>query len=202
MLNAMGFITAGGRSSRMGVDKAWLELGGQAMIEKVIAALKPVASTVAIIANVPEYARLGLPVFADEQSGIGPLEAIRTAMANSATSQFFLVGCDLPFVTAELFRFLLSIAGDHQAVVPIGADGKLEPLCAVYRAEALPIVTKLIAKGDRKVSRLFDPTSTRFVVFEELRHLKRSELFFENINTPEDYARAAQSLQSRTESIT
>src|SRR6185295_7243253 len=151
MLNAMGFITAGGRSSRMGTDKAWLELDGQAMIEKVIAALAPVASSLAIIANRPEYIRLGLPVFADEQSGIGPLEAIRTAMANSATPSFLLVSCDLPFVTTDLFRFLLSIRGDHQAVVPIGADGKLEPLCAVYRAEVMPIVTKLIAQGERKV---------------------------------------------------
>ena len=88
------------------------------MIEKVIAALAPVTSALAIIANNPEYARLGLPVFADKQTGIGPLEAIRTALANSATSRIVLVGCDLPFVSEDLFRFLLKIPGDHQAVVP------------------------------------------------------------------------------------
>src|SRR5438046_2516502 len=112
MINTTGFITAGGRSSRMGTDKAWLELGGRAMIEQVIAALAPVTGSVAIIANSAEYARLGLPVFADAQSGIGPLEAIRTALANSATSRVLLVGCDLPFVTEDLFRFLLNISGD------------------------------------------------------------------------------------------
>lgn len=198
MINATGFITAGGRSSRMGTDKAWLELGGRAMIEQVIAALAPVTSSLAIIANSPEYARLGLPVFADKQTGVGPLEAIRTALANSATSRIVLVGCDLPFVTEDLFRLLLSIPGDHQAVVPIGADGKLEPLCAVYCAEVLSVVTDLIARGERKVSLLFDPILTRFVPFEEMLHLKGAELFFENVNTPQDYARASESLQTRS----
>jgi molybdenum cofactor guanylyltransferase len=202
MINATGFITAGGRSSRMGTDKAWLELGGRAMIEQVIAALAPVTSGLAIIANNPEYARLGLPVFADEQTGIGPLEAIRTALANSATSRIVLVGCDLPFVSEDLFRFLLNIPGDHQAVVPVGADGRLEPLCAIYSSETLPVVTNLIARGERKISLLFDPISTRFVAFDELRHLKGAQLFFENINTPQDYARALDSLQTSSGQIT
>ena len=198
MFDATGFIAAGGRSSRMGTDKAWLELGGRSMIEQVIAALAPVTSSVALIANSPEYARLGLPVFADQQTGIGPLEAIRTALANSATSRIVLVGCDLPFVTEDLFRFLLSLPGDHHGVVPVGADGKFESLCAVYCAPLLPVVTNLIARGERKVSLLFDPISTRVVPFDELRHLKGAELFFENVNTPQDYARASESFRLKS----
>lgn len=178
----------------MGKDKAWLDLGGRPMIERVIRALAPVTTTVAIIANSPEFTRLGLPVFADTQIGIGPLEAIRTALFNSSTSRVVLVGCDLPFVTSELFELLLSVSGDHHATVPIGVDGKLEPLCAVYRTEALPVVTDHIAGGGRKISVLFDRVPTRLVPFDELRHLAGSELFFENINTPEDYARAGEML--------
>lgn len=189
MIEAMGFITAGGRSSRMGTDKAWLELGGRPLIEHVIAAVAPVTTRVAIIANSPEYARLGFPVFADSQAGIGPLEAIRTALASADTSRIVLAGCDLPFVTAELFKFLLSVAGRQQAIVPLGADGKLEPLCAIYSSEALPAVTDLIRRDKRKISLLFDQISTRFVEFEELRYLPGAALFFENVNTPEDYER-------------
>src|SRR6266404_3694915 len=83
MNEAAGFVTAGGRSSRMGKDKAWLELAGRPMIEHVIAALQPVTSSVSIVANDIEYTRLGLPVFADSQAGIGPLEAIRTTLKNT-----------------------------------------------------------------------------------------------------------------------
>jgi molybdenum cofactor guanylyltransferase len=194
MIDATGFITAGGRSSRMGKDKAWLELGGRAMIEYVIAALVPVTAKVAIIANSREYERLGFAVFADSQTGIGPLEAIRTALSNALTRRVMLVGCDLPFVTPDLFNRLLTIPGEHVALVPVDADGKLEPLCAIYGIEALPVVTDLITAGERKVSHLFDRVPTRLVPFDELRDLQRSELFFENINTPEDFARARERL--------
>src|SRR5215831_1707200 len=97
-MGVTGFITAGGRSSRMGRDKAWLMLDGRPMIEHVVSALSPAADTVAIIANDDEYKKLGRPVFADSAAGIGPLEAIRIALANSKTERVLLVGCDMPFV--------------------------------------------------------------------------------------------------------
>ena len=180
----------------MGRDKAWLDLGGRPMIEHVIAALASVTPKLAIIANSLEYESLGYPVFADLNTGVGPLEAIRTALCNSLTSRVVLVGCDLPFVTADLFNRILSIPGSHYATVPIGADGRLEPLCAIYRPEALPALTDLITRGERKVSLLFDRVPTRRVLFEELRDLSGSELFFENINTPGDYSRARVTLKS------
>jgi molybdenum cofactor guanylyltransferase len=190
MSDASGFITAGGRSSRMGKDKAWLELAGRPMIEHVIAALEPATTDISIIANDPEYARLGYPVYSDSQPGIGPLEAIRTTLRNSNSPRALLVGCDLPFVSSELFRCLLSIGGDHDAVVPMSADQRLEPLCAIYCRRVLAVVDALIARGERKVSPLFDLVATRLVRFDELRHLAGSEVFFDNVNSPEDYARA------------
>jgi molybdenum cofactor guanylyltransferase len=189
-MNVDGFITAGGLSSRMGSDKAWLEIGGRTMIEHVVAALTPVTTRVAIIANDPLYTRLGLPVFADSLTGIGPLEAIRTGLFYARTHRIVLAACDLPFATSELFGFLLDLEGDFQAVVPVGMDDRLEPLCAVYSVDALVCVEDLINRGERKVSKLFDLVATRRVKFDELCHLDGARLFFENINTPEDYARA------------
>ncbi|HSF25370.1 MAG TPA: molybdenum cofactor guanylyltransferase [Blastocatellia bacterium] len=197
-MNVTGFVTAGGQSSRMGTDKAWLELGGQTMISRVIAALFPVTSSVAIIANDPVYERLGLPVFADTNLGIGPLEAIRTALANTTTPRVVMAACDLPFVTSEFFSCLLEFDGSHQAVVPLNREGLVEPLCGVYSRKALAQVTELIASGERKVSRLFDKVPARLVSFSEVSHLKDAELFFENINTPEEYERASDLLRQRT----
>jgi len=195
-MKADGFVTAGGKSSRMGRDKAWLELGGAAMIEHVIAALRPVTESVTIIANRPEYARLNLPLVADTHAGVGPLEAIRTALAHSRQPRAVLVGCDLPFVTPQLFAHLLRAADAAQAVVPLDADGRVEPLCAIYSTAALDGVTALIAGGERKVSRLFDHVPTRFVAFSELQRLEGAGLFFENINSPADYEQALARLKS------
>lgn len=175
----------------MGQDKAWLDLAGRPIIEHVIAALKPVTTSISIVANDQEYRKLGYPVFPDSQVGIGPLEAIRTALMNSSTEHIVLVGCDLPFVTSALFKFLLSIAEDHDVIVPMSREQRLEPLCALYRTSTLTVIENLIANDQRKVSPLFDRVSTRFVRFDELQHLAGSEAFFMNVNTPEDYSRAA-----------
>lgn len=209
MIKASGFITAGGRSSRMGRDKAWLEIAGRPMIEHVIAALQPVTSSLAIIANHEKYKRLGFPVIADTNPGIGPLEAIRTALANSLTPFVVLTGCDMPFVTSELFAFLLNIANQQQqktpdsrlqtpdlplAIAPLNEEGKLEPLCALYSTKALEAVTHLIDSGVRKVSCLYERIPARLVSFDEIKHLQNAQLFFENINMPEEYERAVKKI--------
>jgi molybdenum cofactor guanylyltransferase len=189
MTDVSSFITAGGRSSRMGTDKAWLELDGRPMIEHVIAAVEPLTTGVAIIANDPQYEKLGYPVFRDTHIRIGPLEAIRTALSNTTTDRVILVACDLPFVSTELFKFLLKVSEEHYATVPIGPDGKREPLCAVYHRNALDTVNDLIDEGQRKIGLVLDRVPTRMIAFDELAHLSESRLFFENINTPEDYSR-------------
>jgi molybdopterin-guanine dinucleotide biosynthesis protein A len=201
MVNASSFITAGGRSSRMGRDKAWLELDGRTMIERVIEAVKPVTTTISIIANSADYSRLGFPVFADTNLGVGPLEAIRTALANSPSEWVILVGCDMPFVTTDFFVLLLNITEQAitdsrpaAAVVPLNQKGLPEPLCALYSIAALPAVTGLIASGERKVSLLFERIPTRFVAFDEIKDLSASKHLFENINTPEDYENIQKSL--------
>jgi molybdopterin-guanine dinucleotide biosynthesis protein A len=217
MKQATGFVTAGGGSKRMGEDKALLRLGSRTVIEYVIEALQPVTTGVALIANRPEYQRFGLPVFADAHAGIGPLEAIRTALANSPTPLVILAGCDMPFLSSDLFALLLYIASqqtpmtlvpglqtpDHRlltpdfpyAVVPLNEAGLPEPLCAVYATRALETVTGMIDSGVRKVSLLFEKLPCRLVSFAEIRHLENSTIFFENLNTPQDYERARKKIR-------
>lgn len=195
MLEISGFITAGGRSSRMGRDKAWLEINGLPLIKHVIAAMSPLTSELAIIANDERYLDLGLPVFSDSKPDIGPLEAVRVALTNCHASHALLLGCDLPFVTAELLAFLIQFVSNNQAVVPKDPKGTLEPLCAIYCKDLLPTTTQLIESGERKVRVLFESATTRIVEFEEIRHLQHSRFFFDNINTSKDYQRAVLNAQ-------
>ena len=174
----------------MGRDKAWLEIDGRPMIQRVIEALLQVTPTVSIIANDPQYDRIGFPVLADLNTGIGPLEAIRVALAASLAANVLLVACDLPFVTAEFLEFLLDRVEGHQAVVPMNHDRHLEPLCAIYSTEALEDVTELIRSGEHKVSLLLDRVRARLIPFDDFSQLAGAERFFINVNTPEDYARA------------
>lgn len=174
----------------MGADKAWLRLGRQTMIERVVAVLRVITNEVAIIGSPDQYSRLGLPVFPDQNVGVGPLEAIRVALSNSSADRVILTACDMPFVSPELFVHLLNRSSDYDAVVPVGPDSLLEPLCAVYSQAALAPVTRLIEEGKRKMSDLFERVETRTVAYEEISGLRGSEIFFLNVNTQEDYSKA------------
>lgn len=189
-MKASGFVTAGGRSSRMGRDKAWLEVGGRSMIERAIDVIQPVCSEIRILANRPEYARLGLPVIADENTNIGPLEAIRLALQHSSCPFAVLVGCDQPFLRPELFAYLLDHIGEACAAVPVGLDGRLQPLSAVYSTKALAAVSEQISSGQYKISNLFERVPTQVIPFAEIANLPGARLYFENVNTPEDYKKA------------
>lgn len=174
----------------MGEDKAWLELAGSTMIQRAIDTLKPVTSDISIIARGERYESLGLPLYHDTNIGVGPLEAIRTALANAAQRRVILLGCDLPLVKPALFEFLLDLSSDdYQAIVPVGPDGRLQTICAVYSKDALEAVTQLIADGGRMVRLLFKAIRMRRVEFDELKHLPGYEAFFENVNTTQDYRR-------------
>jgi molybdopterin-guanine dinucleotide biosynthesis protein A len=189
MIDVDGFVTAGGRSSRMGEDKAWLEINGRPMIERVISAVREATPRVSLIANDASYSSFGLPVIPDVNRGIGPLEAIRVALSRTSGSYALMVGCDLPMVTSELLLFLLDLREEYEAVVPIGPDGKWETMCAVYSRALLPKATTLIEQGARAVRSLLDVANVRTVPFEELRHLGGSKSFFENVNSQADYER-------------
>jgi molybdopterin-guanine dinucleotide biosynthesis protein A len=178
----------------MGRDKAWLQLGGRAMIEWVISAIKPVTTSLAILANDPAYARLGLPVIADETPDSGPLEAIRQALALASVSPAVVVACDLPFVTSELLTYLVECLDEYDAVVPVAQDGRVQPHCAVYSKSAFETASKLVAARDLKMSHLLDRLSTRYVSFKEISFLPGVDSFFENINTTGDLMRARERL--------
>ncbi|HST53703.1 MAG TPA: molybdenum cofactor guanylyltransferase [Pyrinomonadaceae bacterium] len=188
-----GFILAGGASSRMGEDKSRLRIGGRTFVERIAEALEPVAARVSLVSSRDDAAVHGLEVFGDVHGGRGALGGIQAALANCRAARAFVVSCDLPFVTRELFERLAaySLRQGFDAVAPIQADGRQQPLCAAYtRAVCLPLAEELIREGDLRPRSLLGRVRTRFVAFDELSDLEGSELFFMNVNTPEDYEKA------------
>ncbi|MCB0396467.1 MAG: molybdenum cofactor guanylyltransferase [Flavobacteriales bacterium] len=145
-----GFVLAGGKSSRMGRDKALIPLHGTSMIEYATRSLLPVCSTVAIIAGNDRYRELGYPVYADVVPDSGPLAGICTGLAVSDSPLNIFVCCDSPFVTPEFWSFLLDRTGGCDAVVPRSGD-VLYPLTAVYKKSCLPVFRERLDTGKLKV---------------------------------------------------
>ncbi|HZT57920.1 MAG TPA: molybdenum cofactor guanylyltransferase [Pyrinomonadaceae bacterium] len=197
-----GFILAGGASSRMGFDKSRLRIGGRTFVERIAEALYSVAARVSVVSSRDDAASHGLRVVRDVHAGRGALGGIHAALASGRAPRAFVVSCDLPFVTPELFARLAEFTGQSSdAVAPVQEDGRQQPLCAIYSREAcLPVAAELIREGDLRPRSLLQRVRTRFVAFDELSDLESSELFFANVNTPEDYEKAKLKMPAAKES--
>lgn len=199
MSEVEGFILAGGASSRMGSDKAALALGGETFVRRVARALSGVAGgRVSLVSGRPGADAWGLPVVADVYEKCGALGGLHAALSRARAPLAAVVSCDLPFVTAELFARLVSLARGFDAAAPVQRDGRPQPLCAVYAAAAcLPLCEELLRSGERRPRELLRRARTRWVREQELTDLPGAELFFLNVNTPQDYARALAHEDSR-----
>ena len=193
-----GFILAGGASRRMGTDKAHLKLEGKTFVERIAAELAGIAVSVTVVGRMPNDLELNLPTVPDVYEKWGALGGLHAALSVCRTEWAVVVACDLPFVRDGLFRRLASFRKGFDAVVPIQLDGRPQPLCAIYKALAcLPTAEQLIKSDERRPMALLQSVNTRWVLFEELKELDGAELFFDNINSPEDYTLAAQKGSTR-----
>jgi molybdenum cofactor guanylyltransferase len=140
-----GAILAGGRNSRMGRDKALLPLNGQPMIQHVAAAMCAVIANVCIVSDRPEpYRFLNLPVIPDRTKDAGPLAGVHAALATLDAPAIITAGCDTPFLSPSLLRYLLDAPHTSPALVA-RTGNSLHPLCAVYHREALPLIEQFLA---------------------------------------------------------
>lgn len=192
-----GFILAGGRSSRMGTDKARLLLDGQTFVAHIanaldgagIAPVRLVGNRHAMQDEMEDARRLR--VVPDVHVGLGALGGLHAALTASVAEWIFVVACDMPFVTPALCNFLIDRRAGFDAVVPVQADERPQPLCALYRCAAcLPFIETMIEANDLRPRALLARVNTRWIMPDEWRVLPCAETFFSNINTPEDYARA------------
>lgn len=196
-----GFILAGGMSSRMGTDKARLRLGGETLVSRVAYALGGVCTRISLVSSRHVEADFGLPVVEDIYGERGAMGGIHAALRSCAGEWAAVASCDLPFVTRDLFRRLSSLRGDGaDAIAPIQADGRAQPLCALYSRRCEVVCEGLIRAGELRPREMLERVRTRWVSHAELSDLDGSEDFFRNVNTPEEFEAArlrAESLRAR-----
>lgn len=188
--NSTAFILAGGRSRRMGVDKAFLRIGRLTLLEHMIAIAKEVCEMVALVGQRDRLHLYG-SVIEDEFAGQGPLAGIHAALHSSLASELnIVVAVDLPNVSAPLLKHLLKAAGDSRSMVTVPyANGLAQRLCAVYRKEFAAVAEKALKAGNNRIDSLYKEVSTQMITEAELLKLGFGPDTFENINTPEDWDR-------------
>ena len=182
-------IMAGGKSKRMGQDKAWIELDGEPLIRRVANVLAQVADEVIVVANDPKYATLGLRVVPDRFPGGGALGGIATGVSAATHDRVLVAACDMPFLSAEVWRVLLDHRYEADVVIPkIG--GEFETLHALYTKACLASMERSLAAGKMRVISFFDEVRVQAIEERELRVADPTLRSFTNVNTPEELANA------------
>lgn len=192
-------ILAGGRSSRMGVDKALLPWGNGQLIDQVIRVAEQVKGTVDVIVvgDRPEYHGRGARVVADLFPGAGPLGGIATALRSSPGDRVLILAVDMPMLSIDLLNAmaLRQFGGDAQVPRVEAEPGSagpreyIETLHAIYRRSCLPAIESRLREGRLKIVDAFDELSVDYLDGDWLRRYDPELRSFENANTPGDYSR-------------
>jgi molybdenum cofactor guanylyltransferase len=189
------YLLAGGKSSRMGENKAFINFHGQTLLDRALAALTAACDSVTIVGDPGIFGGHG-PVIPDLFPGCGPLGGIHAALAHSSFDLNVMLAVDMPFVSAELLRFLLREAenGASGAIVTVPRTSRgLQPLCAVYRRAFAPVAEEALKAGSYKIDAAFDGVAISVVAERELAAAGFSDKDFFNVNTPEDRRAADES---------
>ena len=189
-----GVILAGGRSTRLGRDKALLELEGRPLITRTLDVLVQLTDDLIIVTNrashlFPRSAR----VVADRYIGAGVLAGVHAGLLAARGELALVVACDMPFLNLDLLRYIISLARDADVVVPRWTD--VEPLHAVYRpAACLGPIERALARGERRIVSFYRDevreVRVRYVERAEITRFDPQGLSFFNVNGPEDWERA------------
>ena len=178
-------VLAGGKSRRMGVDKASVLVGGRRLLDRVLSVLTGLFDDVVVVGRSEWSADLGsVCSVADETPGLGPLGGLYTGLGVIDRERALVVGCDMPFITGEVLQELLSRDGESEATVARMA-GRAQPLLAVYDRRIRPVVGRLLASEDRSLMNLLRTISVEYV------DLAVGDACF-SVNTPQELRQAKQ----------
>lgn len=186
-VDVTAFILAGGKSTRMGADKAFLQWHGRSLLVRALDLARTVTSDVRIVGNRAKFAEFA-SVVEDQFRECGPLGGIHAALLASQTELNLILAVDMPFASSAFMRYLLNQAqGAPQATVVVPrVAGRWQPLCAIYRREFANIAENALRQGRNRIDLLFDLVPTRVIDEKEMAAAGFSIDIFRNLNTPED----------------
>lgn len=192
-----GIILAGGKSSRMGVNKALLQFGDKTIIEKIFCEMSLLFAKIILVTNSDEeYSFLNSEMFKDIHTGMGPLSGIHSGLVNSNTEKNFIISSDIPLIKRDVIEFIINY-NTSKPITVINADGYIQHLCGIYKksivneAEILLKENSLNKDSKEKskcnVFSLIDITGAEILESSQIPFYKAG--MFLNVNTPDDYLR-------------
>jgi molybdenum cofactor guanylyltransferase len=191
-------ILAGGLNTRMrGRNKAFLEVGGRTILDRLIATLKDFFNEILLVTREPEmYADQPVRAVEDVYEARASLTGVHSGLHHMKADFAFVVPCDAPFIEPALIRTLLSeITVDVDAIVPM--SGRFyEPLCAIYSKSCLAPIRDQLDRGDFKITRFYDKIRLKTIPLETILPAEERQRALFNVNTPEALSQSQDMVRS------
>jgi molybdopterin-guanine dinucleotide biosynthesis protein A len=178
-----GIILAGGQSTRIGTDKAFIQINHKTLLEKAIDICEPICAEILISSDNKEHEKFGHRIIPDEFKNCGPLSGIYSCLKKSNTEWNFVISVDAAFVEPQFIPYLINEIDDFDAIVPFHNKGK-EPLIALYHKNGLTVMQKHLKSGNFKMHNLLNTLNTKFV--DSQTWVERFPEIFRNLNRPDD----------------
>lgn len=184
-------ILAGGRNSRMGGrNKAFLKVGGETILERVLSRLRLFFDEILLVTRAPElYQERSVEVVGDVFEARSSLTGVHAGLARARAEYAFVVPCDAPFLHPNLIRLLLSELDPSADVIVPFHDGRYEPLCAIYSKNCIGPIEEQLKRNDFKIYHFFDKICLKTLPAERIRSADPEMRSFFNVNTPDAYQR-------------
>jgi molybdopterin-guanine dinucleotide biosynthesis protein A len=202
MIRVGGVVLCGGDSTRMGRPKAWLTVGTETMLQRVVRLVGEAVGPVVVVAA-PEQQTPPLPasveMVRDQTPGLGPLHGFACGLhaLSGRVEAVYLSGCDAPLLKPTFVQRMIGLLGEHAACVP--HDGvRFYPLSAVYRIDALAAARQRIEAKRTRLLDLFDVLPTRVVPVDALRDVDAELDSLRNVNTPQEYDSVRSQLETKS----
>ena len=177
-----GIVLAGGRSSRMGTDKALMLYKGRPLIEHAVGILREVSDMVVISANTDNYSFTGCEIWPDAVQFNAAMAGIYSCIRRSATTWNVVLSCDMPLVDPGFLHLMLKHKNDSNVLIPVHEDGHPEPLCAIYNRNVLHAMEQQIRKDNYSLRQLLFSSS-----FKSFPVSRKDRFRFANVNTTQDF---------------
>ena len=183
-------VLAGGRSRRMGRDKATLPLSGERLVDRAVRIARGAFDEVVVVRGHPERPAipgLDVPQVADEIPGQGALGGIHAGLVAIGAPAAVVIACDMPLLEGAFLTWIGEQLGDREVAVPRCAGG-LQPLCAAYHRRCLPVIEAFLVHGQRQVYAFYPRVRTRELHLDAGGPWRGREDLFTNVNTPAELA--------------
>ncbi|MBN1934694.1 MAG: molybdenum cofactor guanylyltransferase [Anaerolineae bacterium] len=189
MDNISGIILAGGKSSRLGQNKALIEFEGKPIVQHVVDVLRPLVDEIVLATNTPEsFAFLKLRMVADLYAETGALGGLHAGLSAIQSEYGLVVGCDMPFLNTALLQHMLLHTTGYDIVMP-HIDDYYEPLHAIYARRCLAVIEHSIQSGQRRLLSFVSQMNVRYIKGDEIDRFDPQRLAFFNLNSPDDLKR-------------